>query len=109
MNVTNLFRNKPAVPRHLDVDAPLDAAWTMHRPKPQPDPFSPEYIEKLIAECRDHGVQLATELRRAGRPGRALYEIARSVERQARIAGIGTWHVNPESLRHDSAWSEPLR
>ena len=43
-----------------------------------------------IDQERHAGVREALEHILAGRPGRAQYALARSVQRQARIAGLGT-------------------
>lgn len=44
---------------------------------------------------RRQAVRKAAGLIVEGRPGRARYELARSVMRQARIAGLGTQPVEP--------------
>lgn len=46
--------------------------------------------EPQIDQERHSGVRAAVEQLRAGRPGYALFKLARSVERQNRIAGGGT-------------------
>ena len=44
---------------------------------------------------RNASTRRAVALLVDGKPGRARYELARSVMRQARIAGLGTLHVDP--------------
>lgn len=51
--------------------------------------------EVAIAHERRATVTLAAQLIVDGRPGRAQYEMARSVMRQARIAGLGTQTIAP--------------
>lgn len=47
-------------------------------------------VEQDLAAQIDHGVAIAHEHLLAGRRGRALYELTRSLERQLRIAGLGS-------------------
>lgn len=49
-----------------------------------------------IDQERHAGVREAMALILEGRPGKARYVLARSVMRQARIAGLGTHPINPE-------------
>ena len=51
--------------------------------------------EQAIAAERNHAVRTAAALVIDGRPGRAQYELARSVMRQARIAGLGQVEIQP--------------
>lgn len=51
--------------------------------------------ETYIDAERHVGVRKATGLLLARKPGRALYELTRSVERQARIAGLGSHDLQP--------------
>lgn len=44
---------------------------------------------------RNAAVRKATALIVAGKPGRAQYELARSVVRQARMSGLGTIPIEP--------------
>ena len=44
---------------------------------------------------RRAAVTLVTQLLVDGKPGRAQYELARSVMRQARIAGVGSVDIAP--------------
>lgn len=46
-----------------------------------------------IDQERRSGINAAMEAIREGRPGYALFKLARSVERQNRIAGGGTVHL----------------
>lgn len=46
--------------------------------------------ETHLDQERRHGLDQAMELIRAGRPGYAAFKLARSVERQNRIAGNGS-------------------
>lgn len=46
-----------------------------------------------VDQERHSGVRAAVAELRAGRPGYALFKVARSVERQNRIAGGGTVHL----------------
>lgn len=48
-------------------------------------------IEAEITAHRQAGVELAREFLAAGKQGRAFYELVRSVERQARVAGIAIY------------------
>lgn len=56
--------------------------------------FATEQPAAIDMERRS-AVRLAAQLIVQGKPGRAQYEIARSVVRQARIAGLGTQHIAP--------------
>lgn len=100
------FHDNTVVPLHRDDEVPVDQAWTMVRPKPRPeDNRTPWEIERDVNECRAHGLQEWAEYRAQGRPGRALYAIARSVERQARIAELGDPpRIMPDSLQTDVGW-----
>lgn len=51
--------------------------------------------EQAIAAERHEATRKAAALIVAGKPGRAQYELARSVVRQARIAGLGTHEIAP--------------
>lgn len=51
--------------------------------------------DTAIDQERRSARALATQLILDGRPGRAQYELARSVVRQARIAGLGTQEIAP--------------
>lgn len=48
-----------------------------------------------VAAERHAGVRKAVHLIVDGTPGRAHYELVRSVQRQARIAGLGTLDLQP--------------
>lgn len=49
--------------------------------------------DAYIDQERRAGLTAAMDAIRAGRPGYALFKLARSVERQNRIAGGGTVHL----------------
>lgn len=51
--------------------------------------------EQAIAAERNEATRRAVRLLVDGMPGRAQYELARSVVRQARIAGLGTHEIAP--------------
>lgn len=51
--------------------------------------------EQAIDAERNAAVRRASALIVEGKPGRAQYELARSVVRQARIAGLGTQDIGP--------------
>jgi hypothetical protein len=51
--------------------------------------------EVAMSQERRSTITLAMQLIRDGKPGRAQYELARSVTRQARIAGLGTPSIVP--------------
>lgn len=63
-----------------------------------------EEIERDLAAERAAGIAKAQEFYRDGRRGRALYELARSLERQIRIAGLGSHEVRTPSLATATAW-----
>lgn len=50
-----------------------------------------EEIQDEVDAHRRAGIELAREFLAAGRPGRAFYELVRSVERQARVAGVAIY------------------
>ena len=52
-------------------------------------------VETYLDQERHAGVRQAAALIREGRPGYALFKLARSVERQNRIAGGGTVAIAP--------------
>lgn len=56
-------------------------------PGPGRDPADVE--QDLVAQL-EYGIAVTREHLLAGRPGRALYELTRSVQAQAKIAGLGT-------------------
>lgn len=51
--------------------------------------------ESYVDAERHDAVRRTVQLLAAGQPGRALYTLVRSVERQARIAGAGTHTLQP--------------
>lgn len=52
-------------------------------------------VDQALTAERRSAVQLATRLIVDGMPGRAQYEMARSLVRQGRIAGLGTQVIEP--------------
>lgn len=68
-----------------------EPAWTFfHRP-PWPNPRPLSEVDHDIEAARLEGLTRAHTYLAQGKPGRAAYELARSVEHQARIAGAGSW------------------
>jgi len=87
-------------------DAPVDAAWELWRPVVQQNPRTLEDVERDLAEARAYGIEQALRYIGEGRRGRALYELVRSVQRQAVMAGLGTPAILPVSLQEPSGWWE---
>ena len=57
---------------------------------------------------RRAAVTLVTQLLLDGKPGRAQYELARSVMRQARIAGLGSPVIGPACpCGRTCTWDDP--
>lgn len=52
-----------------------------------------DQVESYLADQRAEGIRRALDYLVAGQLGRARYELQRSVQRQARIAGLGTLPV----------------
>ena len=52
-------------------------------------------VDQALTAERRSAITLAAQLIVDGKPGRAQYELARSVVRQGRIAGCGTQVVEP--------------
>lgn len=63
--------------------------------------FASTPVASIDAERR-HAVTRATGLITAGEPGRALYVMARSVQRQALIAGCGTHAIESREIGGES-------
>lgn len=102
MKVIDMFGGNPD-PRHRD-DVPLEAAWTTLQRHAEPDPKPADELERELDEARAYGLAQAQLYYRAGRRGRALYELVRSVERQIRIAGLGSHEIRPASLQTEIGW-----
>jgi hypothetical protein len=61
--------------------------WTFWHPKPIPRFRTPVEVDHDMAADFQTACHRAIEYMRDGKPGRARYELARSAERCARIAG----------------------
>lgn len=105
MRIDLFWKRSPGAghePRHLDETAVLDQAWTFVRPQPvraeQRELQDPARWAD-VDECWEEALERATRLLRAGKPGRARYELARAAERCSRMAAEGTPSVPPTTLR----------
>ena len=57
---------------------------------------------------RTRGIQLAIGLITRGKPGRAFYELQRSLRRQLLLTGIGELQLGPEATPHGVGSSSDL-